>query len=262
MAVPVEPLLLPGDPPPVEIVRARAGTRLVLACEHAGRAVPARLGDLGIVAAEMDRHIAWDIGAADLARGLARRLGATLVLQRYSRLVIDCNRPLAAPDLAPPVSDGTIVPANLDLDEVGRRARWEAIHRPFHDALAALLDATVEPVLVTVHSFTPRLAGRARPWHAGFLCNRDPALARALLEAAAALAPDHCLALNEPYTVDDLSDYTIPVHGERRGIPHVLVEVRNDLIADEAGQEAWADLLAVALTAALEGLPAWTSTRS
>lgn len=262
MGAPVETLLEPGDPLPVEVVSARSRTRVVLACEHAGRAVPARLGDLGIAAAEMERHIAWDIGAEGLARRLAAQLGAGLVLQRYSRLVIDCNRPYAAPDLAPPVCDGTILPANLELDEAGRRARWAAIHQPFHDALAAALDGTADPILVAVHSFTPRLAGRERPWHAGLLCNRDPSFASVLLAALRTVAPGRPLALNEPYTVDDLSDYTIPTHGERRGIPHVLIEVRNDLITEQAGQKEWARLLARALIATVEDLPAWTSTRS
>lgn len=259
---PAGALLGDGDPSPVETVANRGGAPFVLACEHAGRALPAGLGDLGIAPAELERHIAWDIGADGLARRLAQHLGAPLVLQRYSRLVIDCNRPYAAPDLIPPVSDGTIVPANLELDEIGRQARWAAIHRPFHDALARLLEEVAGPVLVAVHSFTPRLAGQARPWQVGLLCNRDPSFATAVHRALSRLAPGLCLAINQPYTVDDGSDYTIPVHGERRGIPHVLLEVRNDLLAGQAGQDAWAELLARALTAALEDLPAWTSTRS
>jgi predicted N-formylglutamate amidohydrolase len=143
------------------------------------------------------------------------------------------------------------------LDEAARALRVEAIHARFHAAIAATLDrrtrAGLAPVLVTIHSFTPRLAvgGLERPWHAGFCYNRDDRLARALLVEAAARAPSLCLALNEPYRVDDLGDYTIPVHGETRGLLHVLIELRNDGIAEPAGQRRWADLLAEAVTAAL-----------
>lgn len=152
------------DPPPVETVAGDPSSPFFLVCEHAGRAVPARLDDLGVDACEMDRHIAWDIGAEGLARRLAAVLGAPLVLQRYSRLVIDCNRPFAAPDLMPARSDGTEIPANRDIDADERRPRWQAIHAPFHAAIAAMLDqARRPPLLVAVHSFTPRLGGRERP---------------------------------------------------------------------------------------------------
>jgi predicted N-formylglutamate amidohydrolase len=251
VAAPADGLLCPGDPPPARLVPGDPCSPWLLACEHAGRAVPAALGDLGVAPAEMGRHIAWDIGAGPLARRLAARLAAPLVLQRYSRLVIDCNRPRTAPDLIPERSDGTEIPANRGLDARGREARWRAIHAPFHDAIAALLDraqaAGRHPLLVAVHSFTPCLAGRQRPWHAGFLFNRDGDLAGRLMAAVGARRPDLRLALNEPYTVDDLTDYTIPVHGEARGLPHVLLEVRNDLIADGEAQAQWADLLAAAL---------------
>lgn len=245
------PLLDRDDPVPVEWLPAAATTPFVLACEHAGRAVPRRLGDLGVAAADMDRHIAFDVGAEGLARGLAARLGASLVLQRYSRLVIDCNRPHAAPDLIPPVSDGTAIAANAGISSAERALRWAAIHHPFHGRLSQLLDDVEEPVLVAVHSFTRRLRnGPERPWQAGFLFNRDRRFATALMTALAGLEPGLCLALNQPYAVDDLSDYTIPVHGEGRGIPHVLLEVRNDLIAGPAGQQRWAELLARALPVA------------
>jgi predicted N-formylglutamate amidohydrolase len=255
---PPRALLSQGDPAPVEIVRPSGASPVLLLCEHAGRAVSARLGGLGLDAAEMDRHIAWDIGAAATARRLSDLLDAPLVLQRYSRLVIDPNRPSAAPDCIPEISDGTRIPGNAGLDEAARAQRYDEIHRPLHDAVSDLLDrraAAGRPgVLVTVHSYTPVFAGQARAMAVGLLFNRDPKLAQALKAPLERLAPGQTVALNAPYSVDDESDYAIPVHGERRGIPHVLVELRNDLIADAAGQKLWAARLADALGSALKTL--------
>lgn len=209
----------PGDPAPVELVNAGGHADVVLCCEHAGRAVPTALAGLGLPGAEMKRHIAWDIGAEGLARALSARLDAPLLVQRYSRLVVDCNRPFVAPDAIPEVSDGTPVPGNLGLNEGQRRARFAAIHAPFHDTMAELLDLRAEAgrpaVLVAIHSFVPRLAcGAERPWHLGALSNRDGRLALAFLEAFRMHNSGLEAAHNQPYEVDDLGDYTIPVHGE------------------------------------------------
>ncbi len=252
-------LLVDGDPAPVSIVNGGGASPILLVCEHAGQAVPAALGDLGVEAGAMERHIAYDLGAADLTRRLAALLDATAVSQPYSRLVVDCNRPPDAPDCAPAVSDGTAVPANAGLGGAGRAERLRAIHVPFHDQIARLLDgragAKRATVLVTVHSFTQRLRhGLPRPWHAGLLYNRDATLARALMAHLRRAEPDLNLAFNAPYAVDDAGDYTIPVHGEARSIPHVLVEVRNDLLADPAGRSFWAGRLAHALQGALGDL--------
>lgn len=255
-----EGLLGPNDPSPVEWVNPEGRSPIVLCCEHAGRAVPERLGDLGIDAAEMDRHIAYDVGAAGLARRLSARLDAALILQRFSRLVIDCNRPAHAPGCIPEASDGTELPMNKGIAVAERNMRWREIHQPFHDALASFLDGRAKTgtptALVTVHSFTPvmRATGERRSVRLGLLFNRDPRLAEALMAAFTRAHPAIETALNVPYTVCDDSDYAIPVHGERRGIPHVLVEVRSDGIATEAGQEAWAAMLAPALTLALQTL--------
>lgn len=250
----VEALLGRADPEPVEVVNASGPADFLLVCEHAGRLVPAARGDLGVPAPEMERHIAFDIGAEGLSRRLSAALDAPLVWQRYSRLVIDCNRPLRARDCIPEMSDGTAVPANVRLSEAERLRRYEEIHRPFHDAIGAALDtrekAGQSTILVTVHSFTPRLAGKDRPWILGLLHNRDDSFARRLMEVIATRHPDIVLDHNQPYCVDDLSDYTIPVHGEGRKLPHVLLEIRNDQIRDEAGQERWATLLGEALQSA------------
>lgn len=243
-------LLAAGDPPPLEIVPGDPGARFVLTCEHAGRALPRALGDLGVPADERERHIGWDIGAAAVARLVAARLGLPLVLQPYSRLVVDCNRPWGAPDLMPPVSDGTPIPANAALTPGEKRARWAEIHAPFHAAVAAVLDAHSGARLVSVHSFTPMLRAKPapRPWHLGLLHGPDDRLALALAEAVAAVAPDLAVGLNVPYDVDPASDYTLPVHGEGRGIESVLLEIRQDEIADAAGQARWGQILAAALS--------------
>jgi predicted N-formylglutamate amidohydrolase len=247
-------LLDASDPDPVEIVNPEGDSDFLLVCEHAGRAVPATLGDLGIAATEMDRHIAYDIGAEGLARKLSALLDAPLVLQRYSRLVIDCNRPLTATDSIPETSDGTTIPTNLNLTASARRVRADEIHRPFHDAIGRLLDlrqrGELSTILATIHSFVPRFGGKDRRWQLGVCFNRDGVFARQLMKAFQANNPSIVAAHNEPYCVDDESDFSIPVHGERRGLPHVLLEVRHDQIADEAGQASWADLLARALSQA------------
>lgn len=249
-------LLSARDPLPVVTVNADGRSRFVLSCEHAGRVIPERLGDLGVAQPDMDRHIAWDVGAEGVSRRLSALLDAPLVLQRYSRLVIDCNRPFDAPDCFPEVSDGTPVPGNLGLIERDRRQRFDEIHQPFHRELARLLDrrATFDrpaAILVAVHSFTPRLVGGApRPWQLGVLSNRDSSFAKLFLTAFQARNPGMRSSHNEPYLVEDQTDYTIPVHGEARGLPHLLLEIRNDLISDAEGQRKWAALIADALIAA------------
>jgi predicted N-formylglutamate amidohydrolase len=251
----VTKVLSPRDPEPVELVNAGGASPFVLSCEHAGRAIPESLGDLGVAPQEMERHIAYDVGAEGVSRRLSQMLDAPLVLQRYSRLVVDCNRPFDAPDCMPAVSDGTAVPVNAKLGNAARERRFVEIHQPFHEALASLLDRRTEAgqqsVLVSVHSFTPRLLGGPdRPWELGVLSNRDGSFASRFLAVFKTANPGIVSAHNEPYVVDDVSDYTIPVHGEQRGLPHLLLEIRNDLIADEPGQAHWARLVGETLLAA------------
>ncbi len=249
-------LLDADEPSPVEVLNPAAAGPVVLACEHAGRAVPRRLGNLGLPPEEMDRHIAWDIGADAVARRLAAGLKACLVLQRYSRLVIDCNRPRGGPDTIPTVSDGTVIPANVNLTDVEREARWREIHEPFHAALSGQLEARQNAEnpnlsLITVHSFTPSLDGVSRPWALGLLRRHDQGLADRLLAVLRKMAPDGTMAINRPYNIDDLTDYTIPVQAERRGLSNVLIEIRNDLITDPAGQTLYADMLVAAIRTTL-----------
>ena len=247
------PLLDPDDPDPVTLENEAGGAAFFLACDHGGRALPRRLGGLGLAEPDTLRHIAWDIGIAAVGRLVSERLDAALILQNYSRLVIDCNRDPKVTSSIPEVSEETPIPGNRGLSEAARAARIEAIFRPYHDRIAAALDRRAAErratVLVALHSFTPVFIGVSRPWHVGVLYNRDARLAHPLLDLLRAEG-DLSVGDNEPYRVTDLSDYTVPVHGERRGLAHVEIEIRQDLIAEPAGQSSWAERLARLLPAA------------
>ncbi|WP_372018854.1 N-formylglutamate amidohydrolase [Pseudoxanthomonas sp. 10H] len=240
-------LLQAGDPAPFELLNPDGASTWLFVVDHAGQAIPRALGDLGLPPGEIDRHIGWDIGIAGVARRLAANLDAWTVLQAYSRLVIDCNRPLDSPTLVVERSDGTAVPRNAALEAAARQARVREIFAPYHACIAQALDrrqAAARPtLLVTLHSFTPAMGGIARPWHCGVLYHRDSRLAHALRDALLAEG-DLVVGDNQPYAVSDTSDYAIPVHGEQRGLPHVELEIRQDLIADDAGQQLWAQRLA------------------
>ncbi len=242
-----ESLLAADEPAPVRLYNAAGPSPFLLVADHAGNAMPRALGRLGLAEAECERHIALDIGIAGLGRLLADALDAMLFQQNYSRLVIDSNRPPGSPTSILEISESTPVPGNVDLGEAGKAARARAIFRPYHDRIEDELDrrrqAGRPAVLIALHSFTPTFKGVARPWHAAVLYHRDPRFPRRLL---ALLKEEKGLIVgdNEPYSVSDETDYTIPVHGERRGLPHALVEIRQDLIADDNGQRAWAELLA------------------
>lgn len=251
------PLLGPSDPSPVVIHRGHGLSPFVLVADHAGQAIPAALGDLGLPPGEIDRHIGWDIGIAGVLRQLSPLLDAWAIEQAYSRLVIDCNRPLGSPTLMPPVSDGTPIAANAAPGDDQRQARIDAIHAPYHAAIAVELDrraaAGQRAVPILLHSFTPVMGGIKRPWHCGVLYNRDTRLAHRLLAALQAEG-DLLVGDNQPYAVSDDSDYAANVHAEGRGLPYVEIEIRQDLIADAAGQRDWAQRLARLLPPLLEGL--------
>ncbi len=249
-------LLTQGEPPPVRVINPGGGSPFLLVCDHSGRRVPQSLGDMGVSAADWERHIAWDIGTAPLCDMLARALDAVCITQTYSRLVIDCNRRPGHPTSIPPVSDGTPVPANIGMPAWQEDARVDEIFAPYHAAIAGEVNRRLAErracVLIAVHSFTPVMGGVARPWQAGVLHNRAPALSQALarvLEASGLLVGD-----NEPYRLTDESDYTVPVHAEARGLAYVELEIRQDLIGDAEGQAAWSELLARALPEAKEAV--------
>lgn len=246
-------LLSASDPLPVEIVNAGGTSGILLICEHAGREIPASLGDLGIARSEMDRHIAYDIGARNLACLLSERLDAMLIAQRYSRLVIDCNRPPHASDSIPPVSDGTAIPANAGLSEDEKEQRVREIFRPYDKALKAAIDARKPRAIFAIHSFTPVMQGVARPWDIGFLFRKDEATSRALERYFHETAPDLEVGMQQPYQISDISDWFVPVHGEGNGIAHSLVEVRNDHLSHPDGTVRFADLLAGAIRDFMKG---------
>jgi len=242
-----ETILAPDEPPPVLEYRPAGASPFLLVCDHAGRRIPRRLRNLGLGDAELARHIAWDIGVAGVGRQLADRLDACLVMQPYSRLVIDCNRPPGSSTSIATVSEATRIAGNENLSADNAASRVREIFAPYHAAIAKHLDARSKSkraaILISLHSFTPVYAGVARPWHAGVLYNRYDTLAAALLGLLRA-SGELTFGDNEPYSVNDDTDYTIPVHGEMRGIPHTAIEIRQDLIGDEAGQRQWAERLA------------------
>jgi predicted N-formylglutamate amidohydrolase len=239
-------------------VQGRDGrSPFLIVCDHAGRLIPRSLGCLGLSADQLATHIAWDIGAAGVARRLGAILDAHTIMQRYSRLVIDCNRPLDAADSIATRSERTTIPGNQDVGSDDAVARARAIFHPYHDEIGSALDqrqSTGRPtVIVAMHSFTPVFLDVARPWQVGVLYNRDARVARPLLRALRAEG-DVVVGDNEPYAVSDLTDYSVVHHGERRGLAHVELEIRQDLIATAQGQDAWAERFARLLPAVLEAI--------
>ncbi len=235
------------DVPPVLEENAAGRSPFLLTSDHYGRTIPRELGDLGLPESELERHIAWDIGIAGVANALSKHLDAHLIAQRYSRLVIDCNRPPDAPSSIPRISEATIIPGNegltRDAAETRRRQVFDPYHRRIREVIDNRLHNNIPTVLVSLHSFTPVYAGIARPWHVGTLYQRDTRLPPLLLKGLRA-GGDLVVGDNEPYAVSDETDYTIPVHGEARGLMNTGIEIRQDLIADQAGEREWADRLA------------------
>lgn len=241
-----------SGPPAVSVVNEGGASPYVLLCEHASNFIPESHAGLGLGPRDLGRHIAWDIGAAEVARGLARLLDAPLFLSGYSRLLIDCNRPPGAPTSIPARSEDTGIPGNRDLDAAERARREAAFFAPFHAAVARHLDrraAEGRPTAVVgVHSFTPVFLGVARPWHVGVLYAGAARFGRALVERLGAY-PGPPVGDNEPYRIEpEEHDYTVPVHGDARGLDAALIEVRQDLVSDATGAEAWAERLAAALS--------------
>jgi predicted N-formylglutamate amidohydrolase len=218
----------------------------VLTCDHASNFLPAEFGTLGLAEADLSRHIAWDPGALPVARRMARALDATLVESRVSRLVIDCNRPLDAPDLVPPVSETTPIPGNASLSDTQRAARIALSWQPFHAAIEHTIEDRrrrgQETRLVSIHSFTPVYKGRGRPWHIGIIHDEDQRLASPLIAALRRLA-GVTVGVNEPYSPADRVYFTLERHARSRSLPCAMIEIRNDEIAGETGQRKWADLL-------------------
>ena len=245
-------LLDAGDSQPVVVHSAGAPALFLFTCDHAGRETPRSLGRLGLPESVFDLHIAWDIGAGALTRRLAKALKAACILQRYSRLVIDCNRDPGRADAAPAVSDGIAIPGNAALSPADLAERVATIHAPYHRAIAEEIDARMAKaaptLLVFMHSFTPRMAGLERPWHFGVIHDGASPFSGAVLRRLGAL-PGVVVGDNQPYAWDDV-DYSAPLHAVARGLDYLELEVRQDLIADEAGQARIAAILSEVLPAA------------
>jgi predicted N-formylglutamate amidohydrolase len=246
-------LLATDEPAPVRVLRAGGASDLFLTADHAGRAIPRQLGRLGVPESELTRHIAWDIGIRGVTERLSAAFDATAVFQTYSRLVIDCNRAPGVPSSIPEISEHTPIPGNVGLTQTAKDARVAAIFTPYHDRITSLLDARAaagrRTVYIAMHSFTPTFKGESRAMQIGVLYNRDTHLANILLDLLRAEG-DLTVGDNAPYAVSDVTDYGVPRHAERRSLPHVEIEIRQDLIADGAGETAWAERMARLLAAA------------
>jgi len=243
--LPPEPLLDSDEAAPFELLHGRGKSVFVLTADHAGRAIPRRLRNLGLSPAELESHIAWDIGIAGVARRLSSALNAALVLQRYSRLVIDCNRDPEVESSIAKLSEHTRIPGNESVSAGEALLRRQSVFDPYHAAIAQLLQQRAQSgettIMIALHSMTPVFKGRSRAMHAAVLYDRDFRFARHVLHA---LRQEHgiTVAENEPYFVSPATDYTIPHHAEGH-VPYAEIEIRQDLIADDAGQSLWAERL-------------------
>lgn len=245
---PINQLNVAHDWPAVSVTGPKGPANFVLVCEHASANIPAELSDLGVSEQARFSHAAWDIGAQDMALRLSAVLNVPLVLGGLSRLVYDCNRPLSAPDCIPDRSEAFNVPGNADLTDDARQTRFDRVHGPFHDQLARTVAAAgPKTCLITLHTFTPVYNNRPRDVEIGYLYHEDARLAYAAL--AQHQAGLHA-ALNEPYSATDGVTYTLQKHGETHGLPALMIEVRNDLVATSDTAHSVADTLAATLTAA------------
>ena len=239
--------LLEGDDAPVVLVNGGGRSPYVLISEHASNRLPKSLGRLGLPESDLERHIAWDIGAEKVARLLSRLIDAPVVLPRYSRLAYDCNRPPDSADAMPEISETTHIPGNRNLSPDEKLVRIREIYRPFHAAIADLLDRRaaegVRSMVVTIHSFTPVYKGKPRAMELGILHDRDTGLADKLI----ASFPTVDARLNEPYGPQDGVLHTLNLHAAPRGLKHAMIEIRNDFLLDERGQDEWAERLSASL---------------
>ncbi|MGH8130250.1 MAG: N-formylglutamate amidohydrolase [Steroidobacteraceae bacterium] len=242
---PEQALLEEGEPAPFRVLNADSRIPALLACDHASRRFPRAVGDMGLDPVAMRCHLAWDIGAGALTEALAGALSVTAVLGTYSRLVVDCNRQLLDPGAFPEFGDGVIIPGNRRLSAQDRERRAAAIYWPYHRAIESeisrLAAAGVPPVVVSVHSFTPVLDGVPRPWQVGVLWDADRPTAELVIRGF--VDAGYLVGDNEPYSGKAPQDFTIDHHAEAGGLPHVGIEIRQDLIDDEAGVAEMAAVL-------------------
>ena len=242
---------------PASVSNHMGAGQFIVVCDHASNHIPAKFGTLGLRPQDLARHIAWDPGALGVAAELARLLDAPLAESRVSRLIVDCNRPLDAPDLISPLSETTEIPGNRELDAAAWEERIAISHRPFHAAVEGLIEdrlaAGLGCQMIAVHSFTPVYRGISRSWHIGVIHDDDERLSRPLI-AALRMQADIEVGDNQPYSPADRVYYTLERHGRSRGLACVMIEVRNDEIATPEQQRSWAERLAPMLRdAALSG---------
>jgi predicted N-formylglutamate amidohydrolase len=240
-------LLHDDEPPPYTVLSVPAAHPALLVCDHATNRVPARLDGLGVSPADLKTHFAVDVGAAAVSELISQRLRLPAVLTGYSRLVVDCNRRLDDATAFPDQIDGVIVPGNQGLTQSQREARANSLYWPYHHAvreqLSALESLGAAPALIAIHSFTPELGGQQRPWHFGVLWDKDPRIPRSLLVSLGAVAGVQ-VGDNEPYSGKHPHDFTIDHHAEAEGLPHVSIEIRQDLIETDEGVQHWGGILA------------------
>ena len=235
-------LLANDEPPAFEVVNANGGSKFVLVCDHASNRVPRSLNNLGLTTEQLSDHIGWDPGAAEVARILSKNLDATLVLSGYSRLVIDCNRPLQSEQSIPQQSAGVVVPGNQNMDDEGRALRVNNLFNTYHNAITQLLDSRKSRTtfFLSIHSFTPVLNNQQRPWNIGVSFWRDNYFAKNLIDGLSQ-STDILVGENEPYAIDAEFDYAVPLHGEARGLPSAMIEIRQDGIRSLEGISEWAE---------------------
>lgn len=241
-------LLAAYEPEPYKKVQYNTKSPVILCCDHASNRIPESLGNLGLTDDQLQEHIAWDIGAAELTLNLAQRLSCTALLNNYSRLVVDCNRYLSDPSAFVQKSDQVIVPGNVDLNELEKAARAEAIYYRYHRAIRQELEPRITqaqaPILISIHSFTKQLREQEeRDIDIGVLWDKDPRIPIPLLKALR-LEKGLVVGDNQPYSGKDMADYTVDHHAEAKGLAYVSLEIRNDLISHSSGLEEWTDRLA------------------
>ena len=245
------PMIGPDDPPPYTIVNEQGSANLLLVGDHVSNTIPQQLNNLGLAAAALEQHIAYDIGTRKLINHLVDHLDAAAVLAGYSRLVVDLNRSLSDPSLMPEVSDNTVIPGNQAMTREHRNQRIHSFFTPYRQAVDQMIHNLrgrgITPALIAIHSFTPEMAGFARPWHCGVLWDKDPRIPVPLMRKLRAHPQGFNIGDNEPYSGKHPADYTIDHHAEAAGLPHVSIEIRQDLVDSEEGAERWATILHEAL---------------
>ena len=245
------PLIGPAEPPPFELLNPGGRAPVLLVADHASNRIPAARDRLGLTEAVLERHVTWDIGTRAVVAELAARLDAPAVAEGYSRLLVDLNRSLEDPTAMPEVSDGIVIPGNRSISARERRLRVQSFYTPYRRAIEFMLHrqrrVVPAPALVAIHSFTPVMEGRARPWQIGVLWDKDPRIPVPLMEALRRRPEGLVVGDNEPYSGRHPADYTIDHHAEAAGLPHVSIEVRQDLVDTGTGACRWAALLADAL---------------